>query len=87
MFIKYTVHSERREAVINCSQYILVTHRSNQQQQEMSKIKLTHYNARGRAETIRLVLAYAGKEFEDKRIAPGRKIQVAFEAPAVLWEI
>jgi len=36
----------------------------------MSKIKLTHYNARGRAETIRLVLAYAGKEFEDKRIAP-----------------
>ena len=38
----------------------------------MSKIKLTHYNARGRAETIRLVLAYAGQQYEDKRIAPGR---------------
>merc|ERR1712087_324326 len=47
---------------------VLVSHHSDQQ--KMSKIKLTHYNARGRAETIRLVLAYAGKEFEDKRIAP-----------------
>merc|ERR1712154_140902 len=44
--------------------------RATQHQQEMSKIKLTHYNVRGQAETIRLVLAYAGKEFEDKRIAP-----------------
>merc|ERR1712088_842281 len=47
---------------------VLLSHHSDQQ--KMSKIKLTHYNARGRAETIRLVLAYAGKEFEDKRIAP-----------------
>merc|ERR1711997_1270293 len=44
--------------------------RGTQHQQEMSKIKLTHYNVRGRGETARLVLAYAGKEFEDKRIAP-----------------
>ena len=43
-------------------------------EEKMSKIKLTHYNARGRAETIRLVLAYAGKQYEDKRIAPGRNL-------------
>merc|ERR1711997_819228 len=44
--------------------------RPRQHHQEMSTIKLTHYNVRGRGETIRLVLAYAGKEYEDKRIAP-----------------
>merc|ERR1712193_379744 len=44
--------------------------RPREDQQEMSKIKLTHYNVRGRGETICLVLAYAGKEYEDKRIAP-----------------
>jgi len=37
----------------------------------MSKIKLTYYNGKGRAETARLVLAYAGKEYDDHRIVPG----------------
>ena len=35
----------------------------------MAKIKLTYFNAKGRAETIRLILAQAGVEYEDYRIA------------------
>ena len=38
----------------------------------MSGIKLVYYDGRGRAETIRFVLAMAGKEYEDKRIKPGK---------------
>jgi len=34
----------------------------------MTEIKLTHYNAKGKAETCRLILAHAGKNYEDKRI-------------------
>lgn len=34
----------------------------------MPAIKLTYFDARGRAETVRLVLAYAGVEYEDKRV-------------------
>merc|ERR1711976_53697 len=37
---------------------------------EMSGMKLIYYNGRGRAETIRLVFALAGKEFDDHRIKP-----------------
>lgn len=33
-----------------------------------SKYVLTYFNAKGRAETIRLVFAVAGVPFEDKRI-------------------
>ena len=33
------------------------------------QIKLTYFNARGRAESSRLMLAYAGKDYEDHRIA------------------
>ena len=36
----------------------------------MSEIKLTHYNAKGKAETSRLILALAGQKYEDKRIEP-----------------
>jgi len=39
----------------------------------MTEIKLTHYNAKGKAETCRLILAHAGKKYEDKRITVGRK--------------
>ena len=35
----------------------------------MAKIKLTYFNAKGRAEIIRLILAHAGVEYEDFRIA------------------
>ena len=34
----------------------------------MGKIKLIYFNARGRAELSRLILAQAGVEFEDLRI-------------------
>merc|ERR1712223_319581 len=34
----------------------------------MTDIKLVYFNVRGRAETARLILAYAGVEYEDKRI-------------------
>jgi len=34
----------------------------------MPKYKLTYFDARGRAETIRLVFAAAGIKYEDKRI-------------------
>merc|ERR1711915_578626 len=34
----------------------------------MADIKLTYFNGRGRAETSRLVLAYAGVSYEDERI-------------------
>jgi len=34
----------------------------------MANIKLTYFNGRGRAETSRLVLAYAGVSYEDERI-------------------
>ena len=33
------------------------------------QIRLTYFNARGRAESSRLMLAYAGKDYEDHRIA------------------
>ena len=33
------------------------------------QIKLTYFNARGRAESSRLMLAYAGQDYEDHRIA------------------
>ena len=35
----------------------------------MAKIKLTYFNAKGRAEIIRLILAQAGVEYEDCRFA------------------
>ena len=47
----------------------------------MSNIKLTYYNGKGRAETARLVLAYAGKEYEDHRIVPG-----VFEQFYAIWK-
>ena len=47
----------------------------------MSNIKLTYYNGKGRAETARLVLAYAGKEYEDHRIVPG-----VFEKFYAIWK-
>merc|ERR1711970_1003850 len=36
----------------------------------MPNIKLTYFNLRGRAEPSRLLLAYAGKQYEDNRITP-----------------
>ena len=33
-----------------------------------SSIKLTYFDARGRAETSRLILAFAGAAFEDERL-------------------
>ena len=33
------------------------------------QIKLTYFNARGRSESSRLMLAYAGQDYEDHRIA------------------
>ena len=42
------------------------------QDSDMSDIKLTYFNARGRAETSRLILAYAGKQYIDERITPWR---------------
>ena len=41
-------------------------------------MKLIYYNGRGRAETIRLVFALAGKEFDDHRIKPGK---INFQLP------
>merc|ERR1711862_266230 len=35
------------------------------------KIKLTYFNLRGRAEPVRLLLAYGGLEYEDCRLVPG----------------
>ena len=35
----------------------------------MSKIRLIYFNARGRAELSRLILAQAGQEYEDVRIS------------------
>ena len=37
----------------------------------MADIKLTYFNGRGRAEISRLILAYAGAQFEDDRITGG----------------
>jgi len=36
----------------------------------MPDIKLTYFNLRGRGEGVRVLLYYAGKNFEDKRIPP-----------------
>ena len=33
------------------------------------QIKVTYFNARGRAESTRLLLAYAGVQYEDHRIS------------------
>merc|ERR1712018_769709 len=35
----------------------------------MSNTKLTYFNGRGRGETARLILAFAGKDYEDRRIS------------------
>ena len=35
----------------------------------MTKIRLIYFNARGRAELSRLILAQAGQEYEDVRIS------------------
>ena len=40
----------------------------------MSNIKLTYFNGRGRAETARLILAYGGKDYEDRRVAFGKNL-------------
>ena len=37
----------------------------------MSEIKLTYFNIRARGETARLILAYAGIDYEDERIERG----------------
>ena len=42
----------------------------------MCDIKLTYFNARGRAETSRLILAYAGQKYEDCRISFGELIHI-----------
>ena len=42
----------------------------------MSDIKLTYFNGRGRAETSRLILAYAGQQYEDCRISFGESTQI-----------
>jgi glutathione S-transferase len=34
----------------------------------MPQYKLVYFNGRGRAETLRYMLAYAGVEFEDARV-------------------
>ena len=34
-----------------------------------SSIKLTYFDARGRAETSRLILAFAGVAYEDERLS------------------
>ena len=34
-----------------------------------SSIKLTYFDARGRAETSRLILAYAGVDYQDERLS------------------
>ena len=36
--------------------------------QTTTKIKLTYFNLRGRAEPARLILAYAGVDFDDCRV-------------------
>ena len=49
---------------------------SRTEEQEISekmapKIKVTYFNLRGRAEPVRLLLAYGGLEYEDCRLVPG----------------
>merc|ERR1711993_186964 len=41
---------------------------AKRQENKMSSIKLTYFNGRGRAETIRMCLAVGGIEFDDTRI-------------------
>ena len=36
--------------------------------QTTTKVKLTYFNLRGRAEPARLILAYAGVDFDDCRV-------------------
>ena len=37
----------------------------------MPNIKLTYFNGRGRGETARLILAYGGMHYEDRRVSFG----------------
>ena len=37
----------------------------------MPNIKLTYFNGRGRGETARLILAYGGMDYEDRRVSFG----------------
>merc|ERR1711971_454022 len=39
------------------------------QQPSMPNIKLTYFNGRGRGETARLILAYGGMDYEDRRVS------------------
>jgi hypothetical protein len=42
----------------------------------MPALKLTYFDARGRAETARLVLAYAGVQYEDERLTGGAALPI-----------
>ena len=37
----------------------------------MPNIKLTYFNGKGRGETARLILAYGGMHYEDRRVSFG----------------
>ena len=49
---------------------LVIVHRSKNKktQSKMSDIKLTYFNGKGRAESSRLILAYAGAKYDDNRI-------------------
>ena len=38
----------------------------------MPNIKLTYFNGKGRGETARLILAYGGMHYEDRRVSFGK---------------
>ena len=44
-------------------------YKSYKDQRDAGKFKLIYFNGRGRAETIRLLFAASGTQYEDKRIA------------------
>jgi len=39
---------------------------------DMQNMRLTYFDARGRAETARLILAYGGLDYQDRRIPIGK---------------
>ena len=50
-------------------------------QEEMPRYILTYFNTRGRAEPIRLILAQAGVDYEDKRITREQWAQLKPQTP------
>ena len=49
----------------------------------MPNIKLTYFNGKGRGETARLILAYGGMHYEDRRVSFGIIFNILYQVSVI----